>query len=234
MQINIPEFSWSPYGLAVVSAVVIGFIVALIFMRKFGVAKQTMVYTCLLTLVCTLITSVLVVLRITPDGLSMGFSGLGAAVGMVGGILISGLIIKDKPDMVMASFVATAPLMYGLAKFGCLFAGCCHGKDYSGPFAIVYHGANEGSYFPTQIIDMMSFIILFFISSVLIFKLKNKVMAIYIIFGLLIPVRFLLEYLKYYHEGHIIESGQIKVLIAGFAAVALVFIWKKLLKIKYH
>lgn len=234
MQINIPSFTWSPYGLAVITAVVVGFVVALIYMRKFGVAKQTMIYTSLLTLVCTLVTSVLVVIRITPDGLEMGFSGLGAAVGLVAGIFISGLVIKDKPDDVMASFVASAPLMYGLAKFGCLFAGCCHGKEYTGPMAIVYHGANARSYFPTQLIDMASFIIVFVISSILIIKLKNKLKAIYITFAMLIPVRYALEYLKYYHEGHIIESGQLKVLLAGVIAVGLIFIWQKVLKIKYR
>ena len=134
----------------------------------------------------------------------------------------------------MASFVASAPLMYGLAKFGCLFAGCCHGKDYSGPFAIVYHGANEGSYFPAQLIDMAVFILLFIIASFLIFKMKNKVTAILIIFAIAVPVRFALEYLKYYHEGAFIEPGQITVLVAGILAFILLFIWKKVLKINYR
>ena len=134
----------------------------------------------------------------------------------------------------MASFVASSPLMYGLAKFGCLFAGCCHGKEYYGPFAIVYHGEHEGSYFPAQIIDMISFVIIFIISSILIRKLENKVRAIYIIFAILIPVRFILEYLRYYHDGSLIASGQITVLIAGAAALILITIWKAVLKINYR
>ena len=234
MQIIIPEFSRSPYGLVVISAVIIGFIVALLFMRRFGVSKQTMIYTCLLTLVCTIITSLLVVLKYTPEGLRLGFSGLGAAVGMVSGIFISELIIKEKPDLVMASFVASAPLMYGLAKIGCLLAGCCHGKDYSGPLAIVYHGDTEGSYFPVQLIDMAVFIVIFAVSSLLVLKMKNKVKAIYIILGFTIPVRFLLEYLRYYHDGHIIEKGQIEILIAGAFALIIITIWKKVLKINYR
>lgn len=234
MQIIIPEFSRSPYGLAVLSAVIIGFVVAILFMHRFGVAKQAMIYTCLLTLVCTIITSLLVVLKYTPEGLRLGFSGLGAAVGMVSGIFISELIIKEKPDLVMASFVASAPLMYGLAKIGCLLAGCCHGKDYSGPLAIVYQGDTEGSYFPVQLIDMAVFIVIFAVSSILVLKMKNKVKAIYIILGFTIPVRFLLEYLRYYHEGHIIEKGQIEILIAGAFALIIITIWKKVLKINYR
>ena len=234
MQINIPAFSWSPYALCVVLAVAVGFAVSIFTMRRSGVKKQTILYTCLLTLICTLVTSVIVGFEITENGPYIGFSGLGGAVGMVGGLFLSALIIKDKPDMVMASFVASAPLMYGLAKFGCLFAGCCHGKDYSGPFAIVYHGDHPGSYFPTQLIDMAAFIIIFIIASILIRKMKNKVNAIYIIFAIMIPVRFALEYLKYYHDGSIISGGQITVLIAGLLAVILITVWKKVLKINYR
>ena len=234
MQIIIPEFSRSPYALIVMLSVAIGYAAAVFRMRKSGVNKQTIFYTSLLSFVCTMAGSFMLAFKITSEGIGIGFSGLGAAVGMVTGVMISGLIIRDKPDIVMTSFVVSAPLMYGLAKIGCFLAGCCHGKEYTGPMAIVYHGANAGSYFPTQLIDMASFIIVFVISSILIFKLKNKLKAIYITFAMLIPVRYALEYLKYYHEGHIIESGQLKVLLAGVIAVGLIFIWQKVLKIKYR
>ena len=234
MQISIPEFSRSPYPFIVLGAVAIGFIVAILFMRHFKVSKQTIMYTCLLTFVCTIVTSLIAALKVSPEGISVGFSGLGGAVGMVGGIFLSSIIIKDKPDCVMASFVASAPLMYGLAKLGCLFAGCCHGKDYHGPFAIVYHGENEVSYFPAQIIDMIAFLLIFLIATVLIFKMKKKANAALIIFAVITPVRYVLEYLKYYHEGALIESGQITVLVAGAIALILLFVWKKGLKINYR
>ena len=131
----------------------------------------------------------------------------------------------------MASFIATAPLMYGLAKTGCLFGGCCHGKEYEGPFAIVYSGANGGSYFPAQIIDMTVFIAMFAVNLILIRKMKNKIAAIYVILALLTVVRFLLEYLKYYHDGSLIASGQVSVLVAGAASIVLVTVWKFLLKV---
>ena len=132
----------------------------------------------------------------------------------------------------MGSFIAAAPLMYGLAKSGCLFAGCCHGKEYEGPLAIIYHGAE--SYFPVQLIDMAVFILVHIISLILLFKLKNKITALYLMMAILIPVRFVLEYLRYYHDGSIIASGQITVLIAGVIAVILVTVWKFVLKINYR
>ena len=56
--------------------------------------------------------------------------------------------------------------------------------------------------------------------------MKNKANAVYIILAVLIPVRFVLEYLRYYHDGSLIASGQITVLIAGAIAVILVTVWR--------
>ena len=232
MQITITEFSRSPYALVVILAVAAGFGATIFRMHRFGVAKQTIKYTCLLTLICTLVTSILVTIKISSDGIGAGFSGLGAAVGMIAGVFISGLIIKDKPEFVMASFISSAPLMYALAKIGCLLAGCCHGKEYYGPFAIVHVGGEHaGSFFPAQIIDMLAFLILHVFALLITDKMRNKVHSIYIILAVVIPVRFLLEYLKYSHNGSLISSGQITVLIAGAVAVILITVWKKALKI---
>ena len=231
MQIHIPDFAWSPYGLIVVLSVVIGFAAAILLMRKFKVQKETILYTCILTFVCTIAISLFAAFSITENGIQIGFSGLGAVVGMVIGLFISALIIKDKPDIVMASFICTAPLMYGLAKAGCLLAGCCHGKPYSGPFALIYHNSADESYFPAQIIDMAVFITIYIISLNLVLRMKNKVRAIYIIIAILIPVRFVLEYLRHYHDGSLINSGQITVLIAGAAALVVITIWKAVLKL---
>ena len=234
MQIDIPAFSWSPYGLIVVLSVIAGFAAAVLLMRRAGVGKQTIFYTCLTAIVCTFITSLMVTFRITERGIVLSFSGLGAAVGLIGGVLIAALIIRDKPDEVMAAFIASAPLMYGLAKLGCFLAGCCHGKPYSGPFAVTYHNEHAGTYFPVQLVDMAAFILIHILAVFLITKMKNKFSSICIILSVLIPVRFALEYLKYYHDGSPVSSGQITVLIAGAIAVILVLVWKKILKINYR
>ena len=234
MQIIIPEFSRSPYALIVMLSVAIGYAAAVFRMRKYGVNKQTIFYTSLLTFICTMAGSFMMAFKITSEGIGVGFSGLGAAVGMIAGVFISGIIIKDKPDLVMTSFVVAAPLMYGLAKIGCFLAGCCHGKEYYGPFAVVYSNEHAGSYFPIQLFDMAIFILLHVFAVIITNKMKNKVRAIYIILAVTIPVRFALEYTRYYHDGSIIASGQITVLIAGAVAVLMVFIWKKVLKISYN
>ena len=234
MQIVIPEFSRSPYPLIVILSVAVGYAAAVFRMRKSGVNKQTILYTSLLAFVCTMAGSFMLAFKITSEGIGIGFSGLGAAVGMITGVFISGLIIRDKPDLVMTSFVVSAPLMYGLAKMGCFLAGCCHGKEYYGPFAVVYSNEHAGSYFPIQLVDMAVFILLHIFAVVITNKMKNKVRAIYIILAVTIPIRFALEYTRYYHDGSVIASGQVTVLIAGAVAVLIVFIWKKVLKISYN
>jgi len=233
MQIIIPEFSRSPYAPIVMLSVAIGYAVAVLRMRKFGVNKQTILYTSLLSFVCTMAGSFMMAFRITSEGIGIGFSGLGAAVGLITGVFISEIIIKDKPDLVMTSFVVAAPLMYGLAKIGCFLAGCCHGKEYYGPFAVVYSNEHAGSYFPIQLVDMVIFILLHVFAVIITNKMKNKVRAIYIILGVTIPVRFAIEYTRYYHDGSLIAPGQVTVLIAGVLAVIMVFVWKKVLKISY-
>ena len=234
MQIVIPEFSRSPYPLIVILSVAVGYAAAVFRMRKSGVNKQTILYTSLLAFVCTMAGSFMLAFKITSEGIGIGFSGLGAAVGMITGVFISGLIIRDKPDLVMTSFVVSAPLMYGLAKMGCFLAGCCHGKEYYGPFAVVYSNEHAGSYFPIQLVDMAVFILLHIFAVVITNKMKNKVRAIYIILAVTIPIRFALEYTRYYHDGSVIASGQVTVLITGAVAVLIVFIWKKVLKISYN
>ena len=99
MQIIIPKLSRSPYAIIVINAVIIGFTATILRIRKSGVSRQSIIYTGLLTFVCTIITSLIFGFKITSEGIGAGFSGLGAAVGMIGGVFVSGLIIRDKPDL---------------------------------------------------------------------------------------------------------------------------------------
>lgn len=229
MQIDIPSFSISPYSFIVCLAVLTGFGVAVLLMRKFKVTLETIFYTYLLTFICTMVISISVTVTIKGGKIGAGFSGLGAGIGMVIGLFISSFIFNEKSEHIMASFVASAPLMYGLAKFGCLFAGCCHGKPYNGPFAITYHNRFEGTYFPTQLINIIAFLMIHILALILVIKLKNKFKAICIIVAVTLPVRYSMEYLRDYHDGSIIASGQVKVLIASAVGISFLIVWKLIL-----
>lgn len=124
----------------------------------------------------------------------------------------------------MSSFIVSAPLMYGIAKIGCFMAGCCHGKEYSGPLAVTYHNKYEGTYFPIQLVESVIYLLIFVISILLALKMKNKIQVIAIIFAIVLPVRFVTEYFRYYNEGTLISPDQIIVLTAAFIAAVLVIV----------
>lgn len=229
---DIPAFRWSPYPLIIVLAVLLGFASAALLMKKFGIARQTIFYTCLLTLMTTMMISISATLRITNEGLRLGFSGIAAGIGMILGIFISSLIFRDKPVLVLSSFVPAAPLMYGLSKLGCFLAGCCHGKAYHGHFAVAYHNLYEGTYFPVQLVDMAVFILIHILALILVMKMKNKAHAIFIVIFITLPSRFVLEYFRYTHDGTLISRDQIIILIAAAIAFALLIAGKIILKPK--
>jgi len=229
---DIPAFRWSPYPLIIVLAVLLGFASAALLMKRFGIARQTIFYTCLLTLMTTMMISISATLRITNEGLRLGFSGIAAGIGMILGIFISSLIFRDKPVLVLSSFVPAAPLMYGLSKLGCFLAGCCHGKAYQGHFAVAYHNQYEGTYFPVQLVDMAVFILIHILALILVMKMKNKAHAIFIVIFITLPSRFVLEYFRYTHDGTLISRDQIIILIAAAIAFALLIAGKIILKPK--
>ena len=230
MQIDIPVFTWSPYGLMIILSVIIGFCNAVILMRRSKISWQTIVLTCMLTIMCTMACSCMAAISITEGGVRFSFSGLGAGVGMIIGVFISTLIFNEKNEHIMASFIVSAPLMYGIAKIGCFLAGCCHGKEYSGPFAVTYHNKYEGTYFPIQIVESFIYLLIFVISFMLVCKMKNKIHVIAVIFAIVLPVRFVSEYFRYYNEGTIISPDQLIVLIAAVIAATLVIIRHKIIR----
>ena len=63
------------------------------------------------------------------DFLRVGFVAYGAALGAFFFIVLFSIQFGKslKNNMLMCS--STFPLMYGLGKIGCYFAGCCHGDD---------------------------------------------------------------------------------------------------------
>ena len=208
----------------VVLSVLIGFCNAFILMRRSKISWQTIALTCMLTIMCTMACSCMAAISITEGGISFSFSGLGAGVGMIIGIFISTLIFNEKNDHIITSFIVSAPLMYGIAKIGCFMAGCCHGKEYFGPLAVTYHNKYEGTYFPIQIVESVVYILIFVISLLLTLKMKNKIHVIAVIFAIILPVRFVTEYFRYYNEGTLISKDQIIVLIAAAIAATLVII----------
>ena len=93
-----------------------------------------------------------------------GLNGTGGAVGMILGAFIFSKITPKYKDAFLGAYVLALPLMYGLGKIGCSFAGCCGGISYNGPFHI---STDHGNAFPIQALEAAVFLGLFVASAII-------------------------------------------------------------------
>ena len=110
-----------------------------------------------------------------------GFTSLGGAAGMLLGVWLNNAIFKEKRTEITEACVTALPLIYSIAKLGCLFGGCCEGLPYTGPFAVRYlrNGQTvQADSIPVQLIETVVFLLLFF--SFL--RCKNKMNLFALIF----------------------------------------------------
>ncbi len=142
-----------------------------------------------------------------------GVSSYGAVIGI---ILIMVLYSKQygkKFKDLIYIIISSIPLMYGIGKIGCFFAGCCYGIKYNGPLNVVYNYSNSApngiSLFPIQLLESVAFIGIFIYVYI---KTKNKrssdtmIGKVIIMYGV---TKFLLDYLRMSHVGIIITINQI-------------------------
>ena len=151
------------------------------------------------------------------DFFSVGLSSYGGAIGL---ILFSFIYSKiTKNDNYFKYTIIFLPCMYGIAKLGCFFNGCCFGIPYDGPMAINYLGRYWDSVFPIQLLESIVFITIF-----ILFHKNNNVS--YVVFVSAIS-KFLLDYLRFSHINKFITANQITSLIIISITIILTFINKK-------
>ncbi len=80
--------------------------------------------------------------------------------GIIGGVLTSLIYCRIKGQRFMEYFDLVIPsvaLAQGFGRIGCLFAGCCYGRETDLPIGFTYHISGEApigvKLFPTQIIS---------------------------------------------------------------------------------
>ncbi len=124
--------------------------------------------------------------------------------GIIGGIGVGYLYCKRKKleflkyfDLVMPSIA----IAQGFGRVGCMFAGCCYGRETDGWFHVIYHSSdfapNGVALIPTQMIMAILNFAHFFILAFLIKKLvkyDGQIAGFYLVFYSV--GRFLLEYLR--------------------------------------
>lgn len=201
------------YGLCYLLGIFISvFVGSLICYRK-KMPKYEMVYSAVFTAVGGLIGAkvlfVLINLKYVIQNdisfealLKGGFVFYGGFIGGILGLLVYCKCFKERLLNYAAIYTTVLPLGHAIGRVGCLFAGCCYGMPYDGPFAVTYtHTAGDTPLntplFPVQGIEAALLIILFIVMLIIYFKCNNAVVLVSTYVISYSVIRFVLEYFRY-------------------------------------
>lgn len=145
--------------------------------------------------------------------------------GLIGTILSAYIFEKIIPlnKRIIKLTILSLPLVYSTSKISCLLAGCCQGFIYTGPLALKYPNLTNDSYFPIQLIEIISFFILFLYSN----KNNIKKNITFVTLYSISIIKFLLDYLRINHSGILLSYNQIFSIIL---LITTIYIQKKLIK----
>ena len=130
--------------------------------------------------------------------------------GIIGGVLASYVYCKMKKVHFMSYFDLVMPavsLAQGFGRIGCLFAGCCYGRETDLPIGIVFHNSdiapNGIKLLPTQVISSAGdFLFAFLLMAYAKKKPKTgKVASMYLF--LYSTGRFIIEFFRNDYRGSI-------------------------------
>lgn len=164
------------------------------------------------------------------DFWKVGLSSYGAVIGILLMLFIYSRQFKKKFIDLIYIFSSSIPLMYGIGKLGCFFAGCCYGMKYSGPFSVVYNYSNSVikgvELFPVQLLEAVIFISIFiYINN----KSKNKKVDKIIVIGQTFVIsgvaKFLLEYFRFNTMSSLLSINQLVSIL--FIFMGLIFLFYK-------
>ena len=130
----------------------------------------------------------------------IGSDGFVVYGGIIGGILVGWLYCRIKKLKFLEYFDLMMPsiaLAQGFGRIGCFLAGCCYGKETSGPLAVTFTNSdfapNNVALIPTQIysgiLDFAHFLLLLYVAKHK--KADGQVAACYLIF-----YRFVIEFFR--------------------------------------
>ncbi len=150
----------------------------------------------------------------------IGLSSYGGAIGLIIAVLIYEKMTEIKS--IKYRYIISIPLLYSISKLGCFLAGCCYGIPYKGPLYVYYPHIIQEKLFPIQLLETVSFLILFLILNYIYNKYKNNTIIEYtIISGA--TLKFLLDFLRYSHIKEVISLNQyISIILIIIANILLI------------
>jgi len=171
-------------------------------LMKKGVPGNIVFYSLFLELILSIYLA-LMTTYILSGGIKYGLNGSGGAAGMLIGAAIMYRLIPQYGKQFFSSCILSLPLMYGIGKIGCAFAGCCGGIGYNGPFHI---HSDCGNVFPIQTVEVAVFLTIFAVS--LWFYQKDIFNPLYAAIVYCI-VKILMDFFRETHESQFITVNQI-------------------------
>ena len=138
----------------------------------------------------------------------------GIIVFFIGFFVFGKIIFKEKEHFrYFSDLAAVAPccitIGHAFGRLGCLFAGCCYGKEMHGfpglKMTVWQNGMKVTGYFlPTQLYESIFLFVLFAVTSVLYFKKIDWTFVVYLVgYGIW---RFFIEYLRIDDRGVLIPG----------------------------
>ena len=128
-----------------------------------------------------------------------GFVFYGGLIGGLLGLYLAGKIHKIDYMMYLRHNIFLLPLAHAFGRIGCFCAGCCYGKECSGPFCVVFPVNSFAKplvpLFPVQLLE--SFLLFVLAISLYLYQRRKGVrysIEIYIVSYSVI--RFILEYFR--------------------------------------
>lgn len=133
-----------------------------------------------------------------------GLSSYGGLTGVVAAALIFERILPENGNVIKYT-VLSLPLIYGLSKTACFFAGCCYGIPYDGPLSVTYPDGLGIPLFPVQLAETAVFLIMFLVCH----TLREKRYISHFTVMTVAATKFLLDFLRYDHVSALITPNQI-------------------------
>lgn len=228
LNINTDYGAISPYSIMIALAFIVGLYVQCRLNLNRGISRKTSFKLIMISPAASIICALLLTYY-SSGGRYIGLSSMGGLVGMYIGVLLSSVVHRNYGEIrVMAENCTFAlPLMYSISKIGCLFAGCCHGIEYSGFLSLHYISATgrEMTVFPVQLIETIVFFMIFVVGMVL-YKMHSR-KSLYVVLGLSVSVKFILDFFRESHIGKELSLNQILCLILWAVMIAVSWLYKR-------
>lgn len=228
LNINTDYGAISPYSIMIALAFIVGLYVQCRLNFNRGISRKTSFKLIMISPGASIICALLLTYY-SSDRQYFGFSSIGGLVGMYIGVLLSSVVHRNYGEIrVMAENCTFAlPLMYSISKIGCLFAGCCHGIEYSGFLSLHYISATgrEMTVFPVQLIETIVFFMIFVVGMVL-YKMHSR-KSLYVVLGLSVSVKFILDFFRESHIGKELSLNQILCLILLAVMISVSWFYKR-------